>query len=365
MTIEATVEAVASAPSWEARVSLIRKIPETFGTAQHAGVYSALAARIYVPNLAQDFAYVYWRDEYELGPLEAAYRAAFDLTRGFTAVTPEDLTRTILTSPITLRIFRLLVAFTAQEFAEALSSVAHDVGGKALSPSRIKAIEAGGTIPAPAAALCATVIDRAMGGQLFPPPATDALKSKIHKPDTIDGWNTVRLYARDGVPLAVFLHQRHYGGAFRQLLDATSSDRGGVLETAVASLFDARGVSYLQTGSSDQPEIARRFGVTVRPAPDFVVFSERDTLRAILECKFANDGGTARDKAARFRSLRAEASRLGGIPVFAVLAGLGWKRTADALGPVVQHTDGRTFTLPNLNEMLTVQPFPDLVRPVP
>ena len=86
------------------------------------------------------------------------------------------------------------------------------------------------------------------------------------------------------------------------------------------------------------------------------------TLRAILECKKANDGGTARDKAARFAALRNESVRLGGIPVFAVLAGLGWRRTTDALGPVVRDTDGRAFTVKTLNSILTVEPLPSLVN---
>lgn len=80
----------------------------------------------------------------------------------------------------------------------------------------------------------------------------------------------------------------------------------------------------------------------------------------MLECKGANDGGTARDKAARFRALRVEATRLGGVPLFAILAGLGWTRTSDALGPVVRDTDGRVFTIPTLQAMLSVQPFPGL-----
>lgn len=52
--------------------------------------------------------------------------------------------------------------------------------------------------------------------------------------------------------------------------------------------------------------------------------------------------------------------RLGGIPVFAILAGLGWRRTADTLGPVVRDTDGRVFTVQTLEAMLTVDPFPSL-----
>jgi hypothetical protein len=34
--------------------------------------------------------------------------------------------------------------------------------------------------------------------------------------------------------------------------------------------------------------------------------------------------------------------------LFAVLGGIGWRRTADALGPVIRDTDGRTFTLATL-----------------
>jgi hypothetical protein len=81
----------------------------------------------------------------------------------------------------------------------------------------------------------------------------------------------------------------------------------------------------------------------------------------MLECKGANDGGTARDKALRFARLREESIRLGGIPLLAVLGGLGWTRVNDTLGPVVRDCDGRVFTIATLPEMLTVQPFPSLI----
>jgi hypothetical protein len=186
------------------------------------------------------------------------------------------------------------------------------------------------------------------------------VRSKLEKPDTANGWKTVRQYANDGVPLAVFLHQRHYGGAFRQLLDATSSKRGDLLEEAVEQLFTAAEIQFIRTGPNTQEKIAKKFGMTVKPAPDFVVQDGTGTIRALLECKQANDGGTARDKAARFGNLKTEAMRLGGVPVFAVLAGLGWRRTGDALGPVVRDTDGRVFTVQTLAEMMTVDPFPGL-----
>ncbi len=360
--IDAKAAEVAAASDWNVRVALIRRVPEVFGQGLHRDVYAQIAEWVYVPNLAPDFAYVHWREEYELGPVEEAYRLAHDLTQGFTATDVENLTAAISARPRALRIFRLLLGLTAQEFAVSTRIVAERHGVRPLSSSRVKSLEGGSACRSETARCCALVIDEGMRGELFGTPPSGTVQPKIHKPDTLEGWTTIQRYAAEGVPLAVFLHQRHYGGAFRQLLDATSTRRGDILEDAVEELFRENGVLFIRTGSHNQEEIARRFELTVRPSPDFVIFSGSGTLRALLECKVANDGGTARDKAARYATLRSEANRLGGTPLFAVLAGLGWRRTTDALGPVVRDTDGRVFTLPTLADMLSVQPFPEVIR---
>lgn len=361
MTAEDTVHAVASASTWPARVAFIRKVPEQFGTAAHQAIYSEIAKRVYVPHLAPDFAYLHWRDEYELPDFQAAYTRAHDITHGFHDTSAERLAFALIAEPTTLRIFRTILGLTTQEFAASTATLVDRFGIATISPARVKGIEAGRVPSDDIAAVCAAVIDEAIRGVLFGAPEGE-VRSKTDKPDTVAGWGTVQAFAADGVPLSVFLHQRHYGGAFRQLLDATSTKRGNLLEDAVEDLFTNHQVPYVRTGSHNQEEIARRFGITVKPAPDFVVFDASETLHAMLECKGANDGGTARDKASRFNSLRGEAARLGGIPLFAVLAGLGWRRTSDALGPVVRDTDGRVFTIPTLDQMLTVPPFPDLVE---
>jgi hypothetical protein len=358
--IEATVAEVAAARDWNARVSLIRRVPEDFGKASHREVYARIAEQVYVPYLAPDFAYVHWRPQYELAPIEEAYAHAYELTQGFTATDLEYLTAAIAAQPKSLRIFRLLLGLTPQEFAVATQIVAQRHGVQSLGVGRIKSLEAGSACKQDIAFCCALVIDEGIRGELFGAPPAGTVQPKIQKPDTLQGWLTVQRYAVEGVPFPVFLHQRHYGGAFRQILDATSNKRGDLLENAVDDLFIENEIRFIRTGSHNQEEIVRRFGLTVRPAPDFVVFDRSDTLRALLECKVANDGGTARDKAARYANLRAESNRLGGIPLFAVLAGLGWRRTSDALGPVVRDTDGRVFTVPTLDDMLQVQPFPDL-----
>ncbi len=361
MTPDELVRAVAQAPSWNARVTLIRRIPEAFGTSQHQTVYARVAEEVYVQDLKPDFGYVHWRPEYELQAVLDAYADAEAATSAFRDVGADDIARAILARPRSLRAFRLMLGLTSQEFAASTTLLPPGYPATRTSKGRIDAIESGRHATATEASTLAAVIDLGMRRSLFPSGDDVALRSKQAKPDTARGWDSIRVFARDGVPLGVFLHQRAYGGAFRQLLDATSTLRGDRLEEPVAAMFGHAGIPFIRTGSRDQGEIERRFGLTVRPAPDFVVFDNRtDTLRAMVEMKGANDGGTARDKAARFRSLRAEAQRLGGVPLFAVLGGLGWRRTHDALGPVIRDTDGRVFTAATIDALLQVEPFPAL-----
>jgi hypothetical protein len=54
--VAAAIEAVSSADTWNRRVSLIRQIPEEFGTARQREVYAAIAQAVYVSDLAADFA---------------------------------------------------------------------------------------------------------------------------------------------------------------------------------------------------------------------------------------------------------------------------------------------------------------------
>lgn len=373
MTVEATIQSILTAGTWTQRIQQIRLVPQRHGTEDHGTIYAAVARELYMPHLAPDFAYIHESPFYETPHFFAAYDEAARLTEGFTRVSEAELQATLIQCPCTLLVFRTLLGLTKDEFAHStlLAGSADELAP--LSASQIDTLERGAIDaqrPNTAAALAkataqaqvaAKTIVMAMDGELFGD-APAGLKSKQRKPDTQDGWDSVRAYATNGVPLRVFLHQRHYGGAFRQVLDATSTLRGDLIEDAVEALLIAHGVSFIRTGSHNQADIARRFEVHVTPAPDFVVFDPADdSLKAMLECKGTNNGGTARDKALRFRSLKAESVRLGGIPLMAVLGGIGWARINDALGPVVRDTDGRVFTLSTLASMLEVAPFPGLV----
>lgn len=373
MSVDSTIQAILSAGTWAQRTQQIRLVPQRHGTEDHGRIYAAVARELYMPHLAPDFAFIHEADFYETPHFFAAYDEAVRLTDGFTRVSEADIQAALLACPRTLLVFRTLLGFTKSEF-EYTSMVAVPNRNPPLSTSQVDTMEhsmIGAPPPSTSAALAkattqaqiaAKTITMAMDGELFGE-APPGHKSKQHKPDTQDGWNSVRHYAANGVPLPVFLHQRHYGGAFRQVLDATATKRGNLIEDAVEALFKDNGISFVRTGSHNQADIARRFEVHVTPAPDFVVFDPTDdSLKAILECKGTNDGGTARDKALRFARLKAESVRLSGVPLFAVLGGIGWARINDALGPVVRDTDGRVFTLTTLDSMLEVAPFPALIQ---
>lgn len=324
-------------------------------------VYSAVAEQLYRPHLAANFAFVPRRGDYELDTFARAYGHVTAATDRFREVSVPRLAELLVLHPESLLVFRTIIGYTPKELAVATREVAQRRGAKGVTDSRIKSIERGARVPeGPADLLAETIhllVSRSLWGE-----APEGLRSKLDKVDTADGWDSVRRLAAEGVPYEAFLHQRHMGGAFRQLLDAASEERGEMLEAAAQTLLEEHGVPYLRTGSHDQGEVAARFNLTMTPAPDFVVFEPPGTLRAILECKLTNDGGTARDKASRFRSLRQETIRLGGVPLFAVLDGLGWERINDALAPVVEHCDGRVFTLETLPEMLEAEPFPRLAN---
>lgn len=361
-TPEETVAYIAAAGSWDERVHRIRLVPARHGTNEHAAIHAQLAKQLYVPHLAPDFAYIHEAPFYDLTHFQTIYDRAFVATSGFTRVSVDELAAAIEADPAIVLPLRVITGLLRNEFADSTRLVADSAEGLApVSSAKVDSIERSGTpVRDGQARVLAETISRIMAGTLFGEPP-GVLKSKQSKPDTEEGWSSVQRFAQDGVPYATFLNQRHYGGAFRQILDATSELRGNLIEDAVEDLFQTNRIPYIRTGSHNQGEIAARFEVTVAPAPDFVVFDRADTLRALLECKGANDGGTARDKALRFERLRDESVRLGGVPLLGVLGGLGWTRVNDTLGPVVRDCDGRVFSVGNLEEMLTVQPFPALV----
>ncbi|MGH3872447.1 MAG: hypothetical protein ACRDSR_13240 [Pseudonocardiaceae bacterium] len=359
--VDTTVRQVVEAPSWDQRIAQIRLIPQKHGTGEHPRIYAEIARRAYVPHLAPDFAYIHEAPFYERPYFAEVYAVVDEATDGFTRIDEAHLARVVQEDPRTLLVLRTILGLTKDEFAHSTAIVAEMLAVTKVTGTKVGTVEKDGTpLSDDQARLVAATIVRVMDGSLFGAPGGE-LRAKQHKLDTRAGWGSVESLHRNGLSYVDLLHQRHYGGAYRQVTDGTSTRRGDLIEDAVEQLLADAGVPCIRTGAHNQGDIADRFEIQVRPAPDFVVYDSAGVLRAILECKLVNDGGTARDKALRFARLRAESVRLGGIPLLAVLGGMGWARVNDTLGPVVRDTDGRVFTIATLPEMLTVAPFPTLL----
>ena len=306
-----------------------------------------------------------WPEKYrDRDAFDTAYGAAAAATNNFRDVSAETILAAIEAAPASLRIFRLIIGYTPGELAE----TAKQLAGAAISKGAIERMEDGhpastrGLKALPTLTqLLAAIVSGEGGYSVSTELQKSGFRGKTNKPDTRNGWATVEQFHRNGVPYSELLYQRFYGGAFRQLQDAGGAAKGGIVEDAVEVLFKELGVPYIRTVPGTQASAGARFGITVRPAPDFIIH-DGNAARGLLECKSAGDGGTARDKAGRFGILNVEAQRLGGIPVLAVLEGLGWRRLNDALGPVIRACDGRVFSLSNVGELAQVDPIRDLTR---
>lgn len=349
-----------NAADWDQRAMVVRSVAEEVGRQTAREVYASLAGGFYVPALTPAHAHTFWREDYALATFRQAYEEAYRLTIGFSKVGEDDLAKVLKEKPETLLVFRTIVGYTPPELEATGQEVADAAGLTRPTKATIRRMESGKRPRRDITRALARTIRLLMEGGLYEPEAS-GMQVKQNKPDTAEGWESVRQFAAQGVSYDVFLHQRHYGGAFRALLDATSGSRGDALEEPVSALLAQYGVPHVRPTSDNIKKVREQLGIRVRPAPDLIMTNSRESAPiAILECKATNDGGTARDKAARFDTLAGEANRLR-IALFGVLSGYGWKRTGDALGPVVEACEGRVFTPGTLDEMISVHPVSDAV----
>ena len=283
-----------------------------------------------------------------------AYAALADGTAGFSHSDAESLAAVLKRTPAALAPLRMIVGLTYNELAVAITLA--DPGAR-FSGETLKKFERS---PPPAltspkyeqlAASVAKAVTAAMSREILtvPPSAAAYFHSKLDKRDTHDGWSSVQADA-GGVPYSALLYQRYVGGVWRQVQDAYSEVKGdAVLEFPLRDLLDEHDIPYHHTrpGASGALETAKRYRMS--PGPDFVIPDESPTL--VIESKVGEDGGTVRDKAARIKSM-ANAANDRGFTACAVVDGKGWTERTAALLEVVVVTQGRTYTLSTLSQIL-------------
>ena len=271
---------------------------------------------------------------------DSAYRKLAADTDNFTNVGHRRLVAVLTAFPDTLAPLRMILGFTYNELAQAmrLTRPGTKTRGDTLKRFERSAPHHGAptrrtemieTIAATALALMERSVLE------VPESAQEFFHSKLDKRDTSDGWRTVAANA-NGVPYSALLYQRYVGGVWRQVQDAYSEVKGDrILESPIANLFDNNGIPYYRSASG----------------PDFLLPDKSPTVA--VESKVGEDGGTVRDKAARITRM-ADAAKARGLLACAVVDGRGWSERPSALADVVIVTEGRTYSLATLPQLLDV-----------
>lgn len=178
-SVAATVEGIASAPTWEERVKRIRLVPQNHGIAEHAEIYATVARVLYVPNLAPDFAYIHEDGFYELPYFKQAYAAAHVATEGFTLVDIDELAQVIAANPRVLLPLRTIMGLTKTEFSHASVLVAGPLGVPGLSASKVDSMERSASLTtAEQAKIAAGTLTAVIDGTLFGEPPGGSVASK-------------------------------------------------------------------------------------------------------------------------------------------------------------------------------------------
>jgi hypothetical protein len=267
-------------------------------------------------------------------------------TANFAEIDEAAIERLLTEDPRTLLVFRLILRLLYHHLTELLASEGVDA-----TSGLLRSMEHDGKLTPKRRAVIphlAEVIGKRIGeepGEIPRHLSAEDFQPRGREFDTEEGWASVRAAVERGVPYHVLLYQRYVGGFYRQVRDMYSEKKGNILEDLICGVLDGAGVGYYRTEGADQvPDI--------RPAPDFLIPDETKPT-AIIEGKIADNGGTARDKAARIHSLSQEARRRG-IVLVAVIDGIGFRRHGDVLVPIVRDTLGLTFSPPTLDRLVEI-----------
>ena len=303
---------------------------------------------VYEERLAPQFQAVPWGPTLiEHTDFRVAYQAAQRLTNGFKNISSEELCAAMEEEPRAAMVFRLILGYTTAELAAALKLL-----GVTTSKAALDTIERGEGVLTPqrrtVIAAVAEAVTRVIERELFALdeglPVSD-FRSRLDKLDTREGWRSVRRVATGGVDYGDLLYERYLDGSWLAVRAAYSEKTGSLIEDAVADILGENGIAY-----DRNPEELVRKGV-FPSKPDFVL-PNVEHPKVTIEAKGANDGGTARDKAARIANVAAAAEAAGLTPL-AVIDGIGWVRR-DALVQTLQATHGLTFSLSNLEALVSV-----------
>ena len=167
---------------------------------------------------------------------------------------------------------------------------------------------------------------------------------KLHRLDKVDtklGTATIRNMATLGASYSMLLYERFLGRPFAGHRDSVSEYVGDPLESGIERVLDLAGITFRKTRRAE-----RVLGFP--QAPDFIVPDENDP-KVIIEAKFSEDDGTARDKVSRVLQLvkfseEGQPSGMRRYEVIACIGGRGFGVRRNDMKSLITATKGKVFT---------------------
>jgi hypothetical protein len=182
-------------------------------------------------------------------------------------------------------------------------------------------------------------------------PTTDSTKlHRLDKADTKAGASGVQAMAAMGVSYSMLLYERFLGRPFAGHRDSVSELVGDPLEAGIERMLDEAGISFRKTRRAERVS-------GFEQAPDFIIPDEFDP-RVVIEAKFTEDDGTARDKVTRVEnlvrlSLQAQPPDRPKYEVVACIGGRGFGQRRSDMKKLILATKGKVFTLMTLGGLVS------------
>lgn len=289
-------------------------------------------------------------------------------TDKFLAFTPDNAWAAVVEDSRVLLVLRTMLGFTPSEWAalaraELKADVdqgqARSIDASARTKDYVKGVKREETRERIRALVVAAVQALAAG-------ATGASDRQVHrlgKTDTKEGVTSIARIAEEGVPYAALLYERYLGRPFASYRDSISELVGDIIEVRIEEMLLNHRVPHHRTGRAERIEGWDQ-------APDFLIPSVTGAVVAI-EAKMAEDDGTARDKTTRIMRLaqirdeQAAKTKQPPVQLVACIDGRGFGERAKDMQRILAATQGKTFTLVTLDQLIVHTRIAEFVGTAP
>jgi hypothetical protein len=285
---------------------------------------------------------------------DSGYEKLKHLTKAFKEIKPEYVLQAVIDCPISLVVLRSMLGFTPPEWAYITGqrqgvdipqgyarSLDRKIRLEPLKPLEGKMARSDRII-----AMIGTACDLLKEG--LPVVSPDKVH-RLDKCDTKNGQSSIQSVADLGVPYPMLLYERFLGRPFAGHRDSVSELVGDPLESGIEDVLSAAGISFKKTKRAENLP-------GFKQTPDFIVPNQFNP-KVIIEAKFTEDDGTARDKVTRIEnlvtlSLKGQPAGKPKYEVIACIAGRGFGVRRSDMKKLILSTKGKVFTPKTLDRLV-------------